>query len=228
MTTNIGVFGTGTVGQAIAAKLSELGHDVCIGTRDPEATLARNDNDMYGGPPFRVWHEAHAGVRLGTLSEAAAHGDLLVNATSGAGSIAALTAAGAQNLAGKVLLDIANPLDFSRGMPPTLSVCNTDSLGEQIQRTFPDARVVKALNTMNAWLMVEPRRLADGAHTVFMSGNDAAAKATVAELLRSFGWQDVLDLGDITSARGTEMVLPIWLRVFGALQNPMFSLRVVR
>ena len=143
-------------------------------------------------------------------------------------SIAALEAAGRDNLAGKVLLDIANPLDFSQGFPPSLFVSNTDSLGEQIQAAFPELKVVKSLNTMNAFLMVDPRQLADGDHTVFVSGNDAEAKKTVTGLLESFGHTDVIDLGDISTARGTEMLLPIWMRLYGALNNPMFNFKIVR
>lgn len=224
----MGVFGTGTVGQAIADKLAELGHSVVVGTRDPAATLARAAPDAYGNPPFKVWLEKHPGIELGTLAQAGAHGELLVNATMGAGSLAALEAAGANNLAGKILVDISNPLDFSKGMPPSLTVCNTDSLGEQIQRAFPAAKVVKTLNTMNAYLMVGPTQLAGGDHTIFVSGNDAAAKSTVTQLLQSFGWKDIMDLGDITTSRGTEMLLPIWVRIWGATQNPMFSFKVVR
>jgi 8-hydroxy-5-deazaflavin:NADPH oxidoreductase len=143
-------------------------------------------------------------------------------------SMDALKAAGEKNLAGKVLVDIANPLDFSRGMPPSLAVCNTDSLGEQIQRAFPQTKVVKTLATMNAYLMVGPAQLAGADHTVFVSGNDPAAKQRVSELLRSFGWKDIVDLGDITTARGTEMMLPIWLRAWGATGTPMFSFKLVR
>jgi predicted dinucleotide-binding enzyme len=224
----IGVFGTGPVGQIVSAKLAELGHDVFVGTRDPRATLTRDKPDTFGNPPFSVWREKHPKVHFGTLAQAAAHGELLVNATNGNGSIEALNAAGANNLAGKVLVDISNPLDFSRGMPPSLSVCNTDSLGEQIQRAFPEVKVVKTLNTVNAYLMVGPKQLADGAHTMFVCGNDQGAKSKVTELLRSFGWQDIMDLGDITMSRGTEMMLPIWVRIWNATQNPMFSFKVVR
>jgi hypothetical protein len=227
-TSKIGVLGTGVVGQTIADKLAALGHSVCIGTRDPAATLARTEPDNFGNPPFQVWREAHPQVELGTQAQAAAHGALVVNATSGAGALAALEAAGKANLAAKILIDIANPLDFSRGMPPSLSVCNSDSLGEQIQRALPDTKVVKTLNTMNAYLMVGPEKLAGGDHSVFLSGNDAAAKETVSELLRSFGWKDIVDLGDITTARGTEMMLPIWTRIYMATQNPMFAFKLVR
>src|SRR5262245_30621392 len=170
----IGVLGTGMVGRAIATRLVELGHDVMMGTRDPAS------------PPAQEWVASVDTGRAGTFAEVAEHGDLVVNATSGTASLAALRLAGAANLRGKVLVDIANPLDFSGGMPPTLTVVNTDSLGEQIQREFPDARVVKTLNTVNADVMTHPERLPEE-HTMFLAGDDTEAKATVAELLRSFG-----------------------------------------
>jgi predicted dinucleotide-binding enzyme len=225
----VGVLGTGMVGRAIAAKLSELGHEVLVGTRDPAATLAREEPDGYGNPPFRVWQAEHPGLGLGSFADAAAHGELVVNATAGDASLEALRLAGEANLDGKVLVDTANPLDFSRGMPPSLTVANTDSLGERIQRAFPAARVVKALNTVNALVMVNPGQLAGGGHTVFVCGDDPQAKALVTGLLtEGFGWRDVLDLGDITAARGAEMLLPIWVRLLGVLQTPMFNFHVVR
>ena len=223
-----GILGTGVVGKTIAVRLAGLGHDVIVGTRNPEETLSRTDPDQYGNPPFGAWQEEHPEVRLGTFAEAAAHGDMVVNATAGAVSLEALEQAGEDNLNGKILIDIANPLDFSKGMPPTLLVSNTDSLGEQIQRRFPEAKVVKTLHTMNAYLMVDPAQLAATDHTVFVSGDDAEAKARVSELLRSFGWSDIMDLGDITTARGTEMVLPIWVRLFGVLQKPIYNFKIVR
>jgi predicted dinucleotide-binding enzyme len=224
----IGVFGTGVVGRTVATKLGELGHQLFVGTRDPAETLARTGGDSYGNPPFKAWREQHADFGFGTFAEAATHGELLINATVGEGAITALQLAGAANLTGKVLMDLSNPLDFSRGMPPSLTVCNTDSLGEQIQRAFPAVRVVKTLNTVTAHLMVAPRLLADGAHTIFVSGNDPDAKSQVTELLQSFGWQDIVDLGDITTARGTEMMLPIWVRLWGVTRTPMFSFKLVR
>jgi predicted dinucleotide-binding enzyme len=223
-----GILGTGVVGKTIAARLADLGHDVMVGTRDPQETLSRTEPDQYGNPPFSTWQHEHPEVKLGTFGEAAAHGETVVNATAGASSLEALDMAGDDNLNGKILIDIANPLDFSRGMPPTLSVSNTDSLGEQIQRRFPEARVVKTLHTMNAYLMVDPTQLAGADHTVFVCGDDAEAKTEVSELLRSFGWTDVIDLGDISTARGTEMIMPIWLRLFGALQKPVFNFKIVR
>lgn len=221
------VFGTGMVGQTIAARLLELGHDVVIGTRDPEATLARTEPDGMGNPPFSTWQEQHEGARLTTFAEAAAAAEVVVNATNGFGALPALEAAGADNLAGKLVIDVSNPLDFSRGFPPTLFVKDDDSLGEQIQRTYPEARVVKTLNTMNANLMVRPADLGESS-SVFVSGNDASAKATVTELLESFGHTDVIDLGDITTARGAEMILPIWVRLMGSLGTSMFNFKVVR
>jgi 8-hydroxy-5-deazaflavin:NADPH oxidoreductase len=225
----VAVLGTGMVGQAIAGKLAELGHEVVVGTRDPQATMARTEPDYLGNPPFPVWKEAHPGVGLAAPAEAAAEAEVVVNATNGAASIAALEAAGEQNLAEKVLVDVANPLDASQGLPPSLFVCNTDSLGEQIQRRFPRARVVKTLNTVNCQVMVDPGRV-PGEHDVFVCGEDADAKRQVGDLLESFGWpaERIRDLGGISSARGTEMYLPLWLRLWGALGTGYFNIAVVR
>lgn len=224
---NIAVLGTGMVGQAIAGRLHQLGHSVVVGTRDPEVTLARTANDGMGNPPFSVWHADHPDVELATFADAAAGTELVVNATSGAAALDVLGLARAENLAGKVLVDISNPLDFSNGFPPTLFVKDTDSLGEQIQRAFPDAKVVKTLNTLTASLMVDPKSLGESS-TIFVSGNDAVAKATVVELLESFGHDDVIDLGPLETARGTEMILPVWLRLMGALDTGAFNFKVVR
>ena len=223
----IAVLGTGMVGRALAARLSGLGHDVTIGTRDPQATLARTEPDGMGNAPFSTWTVDHPEVDLAPFADAAAGAELVVNATNGSGALPALEHVGADHLADKVLVDISNPLDFSQGFPPTLFVKDTDSLGEQIQRAFPRARVVKTLNTLTADLMVHPASL--GAESsVFVSGDDPAAKATVTELLQSFGHTDVIDLGDITTARGAEMLLPIWVRLMGALGTAAFNVRVVR
>ena len=224
----IAVLGTGTVGPTVAAALSALGHDVVMGTRDPKATLARTEPGATGGPPFAAWHAAHRRIGVATFADAAARSDLVVNATSGAGSLEALAAAGAANLAGKVVMDVANPLDFSRGFPPSLTPVNTDSLGEQIQRAFPEARVVKTLNTMTASVMVDPASVAGGEHSVFVSGNDAAAKEIVGGLLTGFGHRDIIDLGDITTARGAEMMLPLWVRLWGALGTGAFNFKIAR
>jgi hypothetical protein len=223
----IGILGSGIVAKTIAGKLDALGHAVVLGTRDVAATLRRDQPDMAGGPPLRTWLEANPRVKLMTFAEAAAHGELVVHALSGQGALAALGELRA-TLAGKTLIDVSNPLDFSRGFPPSLTVSNTDSLGEQIQRALPDTRVVKTLNTVTSFLMIDPAQAGRGDHSMFVCGNDAGAKAEVTRLLESFGWKDVIDLGDITNARGTEMWLPLWVRVFGALKTPMFGLKIVR
>jgi predicted dinucleotide-binding enzyme len=224
---DIAVLGTGMVGRALAGRLHDLGHAVVIGTRGPAATLARTEPDGMGNPPFSAWHGTHPDVPLATFAEAAAGAELVVNATSGAAALDVLGLARADNLAGKVVVDISNPLDFSHGFPPTLFVKDTDSLGEQIQRSFPDAKVVKTLNTLTASLMVDPKSLGESS-TVFVSGDDADAKATVVTLLSSFGHDDVIDLGPLETARGTEMLLPVWLRLMGALGTATFNYRIVR
>lgn len=225
----IAILGTGVVGQTIAEKLATLRHEVMMGTRDPKETNARKEPGSFGRPSFSDWIKNNSSIKVATFSEAAAFGEMIVNATSGHGALPALEAAGKANMNGKVVLDISNPLDFSKGMPPTLFVCNTDSLGEQIQRDFPDSRVVKGLNTMSAAVMVNPGMLKGGSN-VFISGNDAEAKESVKSLLVSFGWHDddVVDVGDITTARGTEQILPLWIRLMGALQTPMFNFNIVR
>jgi predicted dinucleotide-binding enzyme len=221
----IGILGTGMVGRALAAGFVRTGHDVSLGTRDVDETIVR---PLDGAPAsFADWLAENPSVALADFASAAGVAEVVVNATNGSATLAALTEAGAANLAGKVLLDVSNPLDFTRGFPPTLTVKDTDSLGEQVQRAFPEARVVKSLNTMNATLMVDPGMLPEPT-TVFVSGNDATAKATVAGLLGEFGWTDILDLGDITTARGPEMWLPLWLRIMGPVGGPRFNLRVVR
>lgn len=206
-----------------------MGHDVTIGTRDVERTRAHTEPSPYGVPAFSVWQQEHPAVRLGTFAGAARHGELVINATGGTVSLAALQLAGEAALGDKLLLDVSNPLDFSHGMPPTLSICNTDSVGEQLQRAFPALKVVKALNTVTAPLMVDPGSVAGGDHTLFLCGNDAAAKAQVRGWLEDwFGWRDFVDLGDISGARGTEMYLPLWLRLWGALGTGMFNVKVIR
>ena len=223
------VLGTGMVGRALAGRLAELGHDVVVGTRDVEQTLARGESDAMGNPPYAEWQKGNSTVRLVAFPEAGAHGEVVVNATAGGGSLAALEAVGPDNLVGKVLLDVSNPLDFSQGYPPTLSVSNTDSLGEQIQRRFPEARVVKSLNTMNAYVMIDPGRV-PGRHAVFVAGDDSAAKQTVKGLLGEFGWAEdtIVDLGGIRAARATEMYLPLWLTLFGLLGTGDFNIGIVR
>ena len=214
----IGVLGTGVVGCTIASKLVEIHHDVMMGSR-----TAHNDNAA-------AWTKV-AGDRssAGTFGDAAAYGELVFNCTSGSGSVAALTAAGANNLEHKVLVDVSNPLDFSNGFPPTLMVCNSDSLAEQLQRLIPKAHVVKAFNTMTAALMVNPALVA-GQHNVFLAGNEPGAKDTVRGLMGDMGWTGdrIIDLGDIMAARGLEMFLPLWLQLMGATGSPNFNIAVLQ
>jgi predicted dinucleotide-binding enzyme len=212
----IGVLGTGIVGQTIGTKLVELGHEVKMGSRS--AT-----NEKCVDWSNRVGKNATPGA----FADAASFGELIFVCTNGMRTLEALRLAGAGNLSGKVLIDISNPLDFSKGFPPTLIVCNDDSLGEQIQREFPDAKVVKTLNTVNCVVMVNPS-IVSGPHDLFLSGNDEVAKDTVRGILESFGWQIVIDLGDITTARGTEQLLPIWVRLMSLLKTPNFNFHIAR
>lgn len=215
----IAVFGTGMVGDTIGSRLIELGHQVMMGSRSATNEKAK---------AFVAKHAT--GASAGTYAEAAAFGEMIFNCTKGDGSIEALRLAG-QAINAKVLIDVANPLDFSKGMPPSLlpTLSNTNSLGEEIQKIFPQVKVVKTLNTMWCGLMVNPAMIGGGDHTNFICGNDADAKANVKSLLNEFGWknENLLDLGDITNARGTEAVLPIWLRVWGATQNGAFNFKIV-
>jgi 8-hydroxy-5-deazaflavin:NADPH oxidoreductase len=212
----IGVLGTGMVGSTLATKFAALGHDVKMGARDAK-------NDKAG-----AWAKS-AGSKAshGTFADAAEFGEIVFNCTNGAGSLDALQAAGAGNLRGKVLVDVANPLDFSRGTPPSLFTDSRDSLAERIQSAFPEARVVKSLNTVNARVMVDPKRV-PGVSDVFVCGNDPAAKGEVTRILKDwFGWPVVVDLGDITAARATEAYLLLWLRLWGAFQTADVNVHVV-
>ena len=210
------MLGTGMVGRTIAGKLVAVGHEAMMGSRE-----AGNEKAV-------AWvAEAGEGASEGSFADAAGFGEVVVNATAGAHSLEALEAAGAENLRGKVLIDIGNAMAGTQ--PPTLTFSNTDSLGEQIQRRFPDARVVKALNTMNAGLMVAPDSLGETTNA-FICGDDAGAKAQVTELLETFGWLsgDIIDLGDISAARGMEMYLMYWVRVMGAIGTAQFNIRIVK
>lgn len=214
----LGVLGTGMVGNTIATKLVQLGHEVTMGARER------------GNAKAVAWAGAAGkGASAGSFADAAAAGEILFNCTLGGASIDVLKQAGEENLKGKILVDVSNPLDFSKGMPPSLLVSNTDSLGEQLQRAFPELRVVKTLNTVHCELMVDATRLNGGDHDMFLCGNDAAAKSRVLEILRGwFGWKNVHDLGDITNARATESLLPIWVRLYGHFRTPNFNFKVVR
>ena len=207
----IAILGTGAVGPALGKALTAAGHQVTIGTRDPEQTKAR---------------EQWAGVDLPLAAYQDLDAEVLINSTSGAGSLPALQAVG-DALNGKVVIDTSNPLDFSQGFPPSLFISNTDSLAEQLQRELPEARLVKMFNTMANEVMVNPAGLRDDS-TVFVAGNDVAARQTAASLAADLGWTDVFDLGDLTAARGLEMYLPLWVRIFSLLGRPDFNIKVVR
>lgn len=213
-----GVLGTGMVGTTLAGKLVQLGHRVMMGARSS------------GNPRAVAWaQDAGEGASQGSFADAASFGEVVVNATSGAHSLDALQAAGADALRGKVLVDVANPIAPDSGMPPRLTVCNGDSLAERLQRAFPDARVVKTLNTVNCSVMVNPGGV-PGVHHVYVCGNDDPAKATVRGMLREFGWGDdrVVDTGDLSAARGAEMYLVHWITLMRALGTPQFNLGVQR
>lgn len=207
----IAILGTGAVGPALAKALSAAGHQVTIGTRNPEQTKAREQ-----------WAE----VDLPLAAYQDLDADIFINATNGSGSLPALQAVG-DALNGKVLIDASNPLDFSQGFPPSLFVSNTDSLAEQLQREFPEARVVKMFNTMANQVMINPRGLADDS-TIFVAGNDTEARQSAASIAADLGWTDVFDLGDLTAARGLEMYLPLWVRIFAQLGRPEFNIKLVR
>ena len=211
----IAVIGTGVVGRTLGEGLVKVGHDVVVGTRDPARTRTRDEWDA-------------TSLSLASYGQVGVGADLFINATSGDASLEALQAVGDEALAGKVLIDVSNALDRSSGFPPSLFVCNTDSLAEQLQRAFPRTKVVKAFNTMNAAVMVNPGAVGGGDTTVFVAGDDADARATVAGVAADLGWTDVMDLGDLTAARGLEMWLPLWVRLLMTLGVPMFNIKVVR
>ena len=211
------LFGTGMVGTTIANKLIQNGHSVMMGSRS-----ATNEKAL-------AWvKSAGNNASSGTFSDAAKYADIVFNCTKGEVAMEVIGAAGVENLKGKILIDISNPLDFSKGMPPSLTVCNTDSVGEQIQRMLPETHVVKTLNTTSCLIMVNPSLL-QGVHDLFISGNDAAAKERVSAILtKEFGWTTIIDLGDITTSRGTEMILPLWVRLYGAFKSSNFNFHIVR
>jgi 8-hydroxy-5-deazaflavin:NADPH oxidoreductase len=226
----VAILGTGNVGQTFAEKFISLGYQVMMGTRNVESTLARKDNN--GNSVFREWHSKNEAVQLGTFSDTVKFGEIILNALQGAATISTLEACNASDFDDKIIIDIANPLDFSRGFPPALieGLNNTNSLGEEVQKILPKAKVVKTLNTMYSGIMINPGMVNNGSHTNYICGNDADAKAKVIEILKSFGWNadNILDLGDITNARGTESTLLIWTRIYGATQTGAFNLSIVK
>jgi 8-hydroxy-5-deazaflavin:NADPH oxidoreductase len=219
----ITILGTGSVGQTFATKLIELGHHVMMGTRSPEDTLQREK--------FAEWHKTNAGVQLVTFAQGAIDAELILNALKGEATLEVFKQINAEAIAGKIIMDVSNPLDFSKGFPPALlpEMVNTNSLAEEIQQLLPQAKVVKTLSTMWCGLMVNPMMIGNGDHNAFIAGNDADAKTAVKTLMESFGWipANIIDLGDITKARGVEMYLPLWLSIYGATNNGAFNIKIV-
>ena len=215
---NIAILGTGMVGATVGKKLTDLGHKVMMGSRTSDNEKALDWVKKCG-----------ANASAGKFSEAAAFGEIIFLCTNGAVTIEAVRLAGKENFTGKTVIDITNPLDFSKGMPPTLipELSNTNSLGEEVQKTLPDAKVVKTLNTVNCEIMIEPSKLSEET-SIYISGNEADAKEKVTEILRSFGWTSIIDLGDISTARGTEMMLPLWIRLWGSLKTGHFNFKIVK
>ncbi len=214
----IGVFGTGIVGKTIGAKLIKLGYEVMMGSR-----TATNEKAL-------AWVDANGkNASTGAFADAAAFGEIIFNCTKGDVAIDIFKQAGIEKFANKLIIDVSNPLDFSKGMPPSLisQYANINSLGEEIQKLLPDADVVKTLNIVNCEVMVEPTK-SGGDPTMFISGNNTNAKEKVKTILNQFGWKDIIDLGDITTARGPEMLLPIWLRTYIATGNGYFAFKILR
>lgn len=224
----VGILGTGVVGKTLAAALVSRGHDVMLGTRDVRRKMEEKAEE--GSVSYRGWASTNKKVRLGTFAEAAAHGELLMNATAGHASVEVLSKVKPADLRDKILIDIANALgEWGDGPPMELFVANTDSLAERIQRAQPGVRLVKALNTVTAHIMVNPKGLAGGDHDVFVAGNDPDARDRVVRFLRDeFGWKTVIDLGDLTAARGLEMLIMLWLKLWGAFGTADFNYKIVR
>jgi 8-hydroxy-5-deazaflavin:NADPH oxidoreductase len=226
----IAIFGTGMVGQTLAVALAGKGHSVTIGTRDVEKSLATTAPNAFGMPAFGTWHKANSKIEVATFADAAARGELIINATTGFSILEILKSIPNAAVNNKVMIDAANALDFSKGMPPRVSITDTAgaSIGERLQNAYPTLRVVKALNTITAFAMLNPS-IVPGDSTLFICGNDAAAKAEVTALLQSYGWKDVLDLGDISSSAATELMMPVWLKIWGKLgANTVFNYKIVR
>ncbi len=224
---NIAILGTGSVGQTLAEKFISQGHTVIIGTRNVEDTLAKT-----GPTSFSEWQSKNTAAHLKTFNEATKEAEIIVNALNGNATLTVFQALDAANLEKKIVIDLSNPLDFSKGFPPSLleGLNNTNSLGEAIQQIHPLAHVVKTLNTMWCGFMLAPNLIQGGSHINFLCGNDQKSKETVAQLLITFGWtnETLLDLGDITNARGTEGYLLLWTRIYAATKNGAFNLQLVK
>jgi len=202
--TRVGVLGTGEVGRRLAAGFCSRGHEVMIGSRDPDK------------PELREWLSGPgAGIEAGLFADAARHGEVLVMAVLGNAAADAIAEAGPANFGGKVVIDAMNPLDFSAGFPPKLSITGEDSLGERVQRELPDARVVKAFNTIGNQYFVDPG-FSEGQPTMLIAGDDEAAKRTVGDVLADFGWPAAVDIGGIEGSRELEAICIAWVKIGGS------------
>jgi predicted dinucleotide-binding enzyme len=212
----IGMLGTGMVGETLGTKFVQLGHQVKMGSRSA-------NNESAG-----KWASKNgSNASIGTFAEATAFGEIVFLCLKGDAELEVVRSVGAGVFLSKIVVDVSNPLDFSRGMPPSLSICNTNSLGEEVQKALPSAKVVKTLNIVNCEVMIEPGKAGEQP-TMFICGNDAEAKGRVTALLKTLGWTDIIDLGDITKSRSTEMLLPVWLSLMQTLGHPYFGFKVVR
>ena len=199
----VGVLGSGEVGRRLASGFASRGHHVMIGSRDPDK------------PDLREWLSGEGtGIEAATFAQTAAHGELLALAVLGTAAEQAIADAGPANFSGKVVIDATNPLDFSGGLPPKLAISGEDSLGEHIQRALPEAKVVKAFNTIGNTYFVDPS-FADGAPTMLIAGDDQAAKRTVGDVLADFGWPEPVDIGGIEGARELEAICIAWVKIGG-------------
>lgn len=228
----IAVLGTGIVGQTLSSGLAGLGHDVMMGTRDVQEKLLEEGNDRYGNPPLKEWIKKNEAVKLVSFADAAEFGEIVINATNGGNALNALDLANEENLTGKIIVDVSNPIDFTEAGAPFLieGLNNTNSLGEEIQKEFPETKVIKTFNTVNCSLMVNPNSLGGGDHVNYISGNDADAKSKVKRLLKELGWKDgnIVDLGDITAARAQESFLLMWLKVMETIGTEEFNFQIVK
>lgn len=206
----IGILGTGGVGRTLAAKLNSDGHEIMIGTRNVEETLAKNQPDAMGSPPYKEWQSHNPKVKLATFADTAKFGEIIILATFGDATKNALDLAGKENFNGKVVIDTTNPLDFSKGVPPGFTATLGHSLGEQIQKHIPNAKVVKAFNSIGAHIMINPKR-EEGDPDFFIAGNDEGAKKKVSEVAKGLGWNSVVDLGDISQSYWLEGLAMIWI-----------------
>jgi len=225
----IAVLGTGMVGKTLAAALVKAGHTVAIGTRSPDATLAK-DVPMEAEPiRYEDWLAARDGIAMHTFADAAVDADMVISSLSGKHAVPTLSQL-AESLSGKVVVDTTNPLDFPDGPAPLLTVMNDDSLSEQIQRALPDARIVKALNTVGFSVMTRPAEIAGGNHILPICGNNSEAKTTVRSVLAELGWTEsqMIDLGDLSNARGMEAYMLYWFRLMHALGTADFNIAIQR